>query len=440
VNRPRDASRRQATVYLSRIQGVRPRIPFDPAALERAAQSRMSRDAFAYVAGGAGTEATMRANRAAFDRWSIRQRVLRDVSTRNLSVRLFGRQLPTPFLFAPIGVLELAHRSADSGLARAAARLGIPPIFSNQASVPFEQAAVLTGKTPFFFQLYYSKNDELVASFVRRAESAGAAGIVVTLDTTMLGWRPRDLERISLPFLLGKGIAAYTSDPVFRTLVEHASAGHAGAEDAAPESPDDRSGDSTRILSALGALLSIARHYPGGRLANLFSPEPRRAVQAFIDTYTRPSLTWDDIDRLHTLTRLPIILKGVLHPDDARRALAHGVAGIIVSNHGGRQVDGAMGALDALPEVVAAVGGAVPVLFDSGIRCAADAFKALALGAEAVCIGRPYVYALSLQGERGVVELMENLSAEIELTMALAGLRSWEEVGAHALVRAPGAE
>jgi lactate 2-monooxygenase len=413
--------RRQTEIYLAGVRGRRPAIPFDSTKLERLAQRRMSPQAYAYVAGGAGAERTIAANRTAFDRWKIVPRVLRDVSDRDLSVELFGRRLPTPFLLAPIGVLELAHRDADVAVAKAAAAEGVPMIFSNQASRPMEQCAEAMGDGARWFQLYWSTVDDLVASFVSRAEACGCETIVVTLDTKMLGWRSRDLDFAHLPFATGKGIAQYTSDPVFQKLVDPASVERSGAPTPA----------------ALRALFSATRAYPGSFRANLRSRIGVAAVRKVMEIYSRPSLTWDGLAWLRERTRLPIVLKGVLHSDDARLAIDHGVDGIVVSNHGGRQVDGAIGSLDALPAVVEAIGGRMPVLFDSGVRGGADAFKALALGATAVLLGRPYVYGLALRGEAGVRDVIRNLVADFDLTMGLSGRRTVSEIGPQCLQLTP---
>jgi lactate 2-monooxygenase len=411
----------QGETYLAGVRGKRPAIPFDPAALEEAARRRMSPEGFAYVAGGAGLESTIRANRDALERWRIVPRMLRDVSVRDLSVELFGRRLPAPFLLAPIGVLEMAHREADLAVARAAAAAGVPMVFSSQASRPMEECAAAMGDGPRWFQLYWSTSDELVASFVRRAEECGCEAIVLTLDTTMLGWRLRDLDLAYLPFLRGKGIAQYTHDRVFREALAEARDG--GGPPGRP------------TVAAVRALVEMTRAYPGRFWANLRSGEPRAAVRRFVETFSRPSLAWDELSYLRERTRLPIVLKGILHPDDAREAVERGMDGVVVSNHGGRQVDGAIGALDALPGVVEAVGGRVPVLMDSGIRTGADAFKALALGAAAVLVGRPYVYGLAAAGEEGVRRVIANLVADFDLTLGLAGWRSVAELTPDALTR-----
>ncbi|MFQ5917470.1 MAG: lactate 2-monooxygenase [Candidatus Binatia bacterium] len=380
--------RRQLGIYLDGLTGKKPVVPVDMAELEGKAGEVMSPEGFAYVAGGAGVESTANANRKAFDRWRIVPRMLVDVSARDTSVELFGKTLPSPVLLGPIGVQEMAHEEADIATARAAAEEGIPMIFSNQASKPMEACAEAMGDSPRWFQLYWSKSDALNASLVSRAQACGCSVIVVTLDTTMLGWRIRDLDLAYLPFLRGKGLAQYLTDPVFLASLK--------------EPPEEN------IMAA---------------------------VQQFLATYSQPSLGWENISVLRDHTTLPLVLKGILHPDDGRRAVDHGMDGVIVSNHGGRQVDGAIGALDALPGVVQAIRGKIPVLFDSGIRGGADIFKALALGAKAACIGRPFVYGLAVAGQAGVQEVVRNMTADFELTMGLAGCTSVAEITPETIVR-----
>ena len=418
--------RRQRHIYVAGIGGHRSTIPVSPEELEKAAQAVISPEAFAYVAGAAGRESTMDANRAALERWRIVPRVLRDVEHRDLSIELLGRRLPTPLLLAPIGVLEMAHRDADVAVARAAASCGVPYIISNQASVPMERTAAAMGEQPRWFQLYWSRSNDVVASFVRRAEACGCSAIVLTLDTSMLGWRPRDLDLGFLPFLQGKGIAQYTSDPVFlREMRAHISDSAKNPDE--PQAPLN--------FQALLAALGQKANFPGGLAGNLTSSDPRAAVERFIATYSRPSLRWDDLKFIRHHTKLPLLLKGLLHPGDAKQAVELGIDGLVVSTHGGRQVDGGIGSLDALPAVVEAVNGRIPVLFDSGVRGGADVFKALALGATAVCLGRPYVYGLALAGEQGVREVIENVLAEFDLTLGLAGCASVREIGRDVLVR-----
>jgi lactate 2-monooxygenase len=414
---------RQAEIYLAGLRGRKPRVPVNPAELEQRAQDAMSREGFAYIAGGAGLESTMAANRAAFERRRIVPRFLEDVSSRDTSVELFGRRLPAPFLLAPIGVLEMAHRDADVGAARAAAEAGVPFVISSQASTPMEEIAAAMGDAPRWYQLYFSSSNELARSFVERAEACGCEAIVLTLDTTMLGWRLRDLDLAYLPFILGKGIAQYVSDPEFQRQLD-------GVEPPPAGRPN---------LAAVRALYSLARAYPGSTWRNLASPRPRAAARLFMDLFPRPALGWEDVDFLRGATKLPILLKGVLHPEDARRALDHGVDGLVVSNHGGRQVDGALASLDALPAVIEAVGDRMPVLLDSGVRGGADVFKALALGARAVLLGRPYCYGLAIAGTDGVLEVIRNLRADFDLTMALSGCASVAEIGPERLVRTAGA-
>jgi lactate 2-monooxygenase len=416
---------RQTRIYLDGVSGRRPRVPLDAHRLERRARRAMSRNAYAYIRAGAGNERTMYANRAAFDQWRIVPRMLRDVSERDTGIELFGRRLASPFLLAPIGVLELAHEDADAAVARAAHGSETPMIFSNQASRPMEEVADILGHTPHWFQLYWSKSDELVESLVSRAERCRCEAIVVTLDTTLLGWRSRDLERAYLPFLRGKGIAQYTSDPVFTRLI---------AERMAPPPPEQQPKPN---LAAVRTLIEATKAYPAPFMQTLRDGRGRAAVQRFIDIYSRPSLSWEHLNFLRERTDLPILLKGILDPQDAARAVEAGMSGIVVSNHGGRQVDGSIATLEALPGVAKAVGGRIPILLDSGIRGGADAFKAIALGASAVLIGRPYVYALAIGGEAGVRELIANFTADFDLTMGLAGCRSVAEIGPESVV--PGA-
>jgi lactate 2-monooxygenase len=415
---------RQTEVYLAGLRGIRQRMPVDVDRLEATAREVLSAEAFAYLAGGAGTESTMRANRAAFEKWRIVPRMLRDVSKRNTSVDLFGRRLRAPIILSPVGAMELFHADADLAVARAAASFGIPFIFSNQASVPMERCAESMGDAPRWFQLYWSKDDELVESLVQRAERCGCDAIVLTLDTTMLGWRTRDLDLGHLPFLHGKGIAQYTSDPVFMRKLDEPLPGTAPS-------------GGRVTLAALRAALRMAAAVPGGTLRNLRTGRGRAAVRRFISTYSRSSLSWSDLSFLRERTRLPILLKGILHADDARRAVDSGMDGVFVSNHGGRQVDGSIAALDALAAVVDAVDGKVPVLFDSGVRGGADVFRALALGATAVGIARPYLYGLALGGEAGVSEVLSNLLADFELTMALSGCSSVAGINRECVVEAP---
>ena len=408
-----DGRLRQQQVYLDGVSGRRPRVSTDLTRLEAEAEKVMRPEAFAYIAGGAGTGATMRANRAAFDRHRIVPRMLRDASRRDTSVELLGRRLAAPFLLAPIGVAEMAHSDADLATARAAAAEGVPMVFSNQASVPMERVAEELGDSPRWFQLYWSTSNELVESFVSRAEACGCEAIVVTLDTTLLGWRTRDLDIGFLPFLRGMGIAQYTSDPVFQRLVEEESAAPRAAVDAPRPRPTP---------SALSTLFSLMRRRISRESVQRFV----RDLLAALAQLGRPAVP----ARAHPAADPA---QGHLPPRRRPPALDFGVDGLIVSNHGGRQVDGAIATLDALPDVVEAVNGAVPVLLDSGVRSGADVFKALALGARAVLLGRPYIYALALAGEQGVRQVLRDLHADFDLTMGLAGYASAADIGPEAL-------
>jgi lactate 2-monooxygenase len=413
----------QKYIYVNGVGGLRPVVKTDISKLEQQASAHMSEQAFAYVAGGAGKERTVRANELAFEKYGIVPRMLRDVGKRDSGISLFGQKLPSPFLLAPIGVLELVHNNGDLEVSRVASEFRIPFIFSNQASVPMEVCAEIMQDSPHWFQLYWSKSNELIASLVHRAEKCGCSAIVVTLDTTMLGWRPRDLDLGYLPFLEGKGIAQYTSDPVFQKMLD---------EPAEPVSQKRKVNYKT-----IQSLISMVNNYPGdGFLKKLKSGRPVKAVHKFAATYSNPFTTWNDLKFLRSITRLPILLKGILHAEDASNAIDAGMDGIYVSNHGGRQVDGSVSSLDALPEIAKVVNGKIPILFDSGIRGGSDAFKALALGATAVCIGRPYVYGLSIAGRQGVRDVLSNFLAEFDLTMGLSGCKNIGEITHESVIRA----
>jgi len=381
---------RQLEIYLAGLEGRRPAEPIAPEELEARARAVLPAEAYVYVAGGAGREDTVRANRDAFRRWAILPRLLRDVSRRDPGVTVLGRRLPAPVLLAPIGVQGMLHSDAELAVARAARATGTPMVLSSVSSTPLEAVAAALGDTPRWFQLYWPKDPALAASLVGRAERAGFEAIVVTLDTYLLGWRERDLQLAWLPFAHGQGIANYLTDPAFRAAL--------------PEPPER---------------------------------DPAAAVRHFLAVVSNAALTWDDLAWLRRQTRLPILLKGILHPDDARRAVEHGAAGVVVSNHGGRQVDGAVASLDALPAVADAVGDRAEVLFDGGIRRGADVVKALALGARAVLVGRPYCWGLAVGGEQGVRDVLLNLLADFELTLALSGCATCEEVGRDLLVPRP---
>ncbi len=415
---------RQTEIYRAGVFGRKPAVPTNFEELERRARRACSDIGWAYVAGGAGEGHTMRNNREAFDRWKIVPRMAHGATHRDLSVDLLGRRLDSPVLLAPVGAGQVIDPDCDLKVARAAAEVGVPYVYTNQGGTPMEQLAEAMGTANRWVQLYWSVDEPLVDSLIGRAEAIDAGALVVTLDTTILGWRPQDLNLASLPFAQGLGIGQYTSDPRFLELVAERVRRADGAK------------EKTEVtLAAIRSLISITRSYPGRFLDNLRSPMPRAAVETFLDIYSNPGLSWDHLATLRDRTRLPVVLKGILHPDDARKAFDLGVDAIVVSNHGGRQVDGAIGTLDALVGIREAVGPDPTVLLDSGIRSGADVFKALALGADAILLGRPYFYGLAVAGQRGVEEVVRNVIAELDLTMALTGVRSLADLNPDVLVR-----
>ena len=380
----------QNEIYQGGLEDIRPELPTDLTRLEALAEQRMPAEAFGYVAGSAGSEATARANRAAFERWRIVPRMLRDVSTTDLSTTVLGTAMPAPVALAPIGVLSIVHPDGESAVARAASSFGMPMVVSTAASTSLEDVATAGGDAPRWYQLYWPKSRDLALSFLGRAAAAGYGALVLTVDTYTMGWRPRDLDNAFLQFLRAIGNQNYFADPVFQGLV------------GGPVDDDNR----------LAAVLQWAA------------------------TFGNPALTWDDLGFLRENWSGPIALKGILHADDARRAADAGMDGVIVSNHGGRQVDGAVAALDALPAIAEAVGDRVELLVDSGVRTGADVVKALALGARAVLLGRPYAFGLGLAGEAGVRHVLRCVLAELELTMALSGATRPAELGPDLLVEA----
>ncbi|MEU0514090.1 lactate 2-monooxygenase [Amycolatopsis sp. NPDC006125] len=378
----------QNEIYLHGLGGTKPPFTTDPARLAESAREVMTPEAYGYVAGGAGSGATMDANRAAFDRWKLVPRMLTDATARTTSARVLGSELPAPVLLAPVGVQSIVHPDAELATARAAAALGLPMILSTAASRTIEEVAEASGDGPRWFQLYWPADSDVTASILTRAKKAGYTTLVVTLDTWTLAWRPRDLDSAYLPFLKGEGLATPLSDPAFRALLEKA--------------PED---------------------------------DMPSAILRWVSLFTGTDHSWDQLPFLREHWDGPIVLKGIQHPDDARRAVDAGMDGIVVSNHGGRQVDGAIGSLEALPPIASAVGDRIEVLFDSGVRTGADILKALALGAKAVLVGRPWVYGLGHAGEDGVRHVLRSLLADLDLTLGLTGHRSVAELGPESLQR-----
>jgi lactate 2-monooxygenase len=376
----------QNEIYLAGLGGVVPDYPMDYAGLEARAAQALPPSVLSYVAGGAGDEGTQRANVTAFSRWGLVPRMFVGATRRDLSVEVFGLRLPSPLFMAPVGVIGLCAQDGhgDLAAARAAARTGVPMVASTLTCDPMEEVAAEFGDTPGFFQLYTPTDRELAESLVRRAEAAGFKSIVVTLDTWITGWRPRDLATSNFPQLRGHCLANYLTDPVFRKLL-----GKDPAQD------------------------------------------PGAAILAWAQLFGNP-LTWDDLPWLRSITTLPLIVKGICHPDDARRVIDGGADGVYCSNHGGRQANGGLPALDLLPGIVEAA-GRVPVLFDSGVRSGADVVKALALGATAVGIGRPYAYGLAIGGTAGVVHVLRSILAEADLIMAVDGYPALADLTPEAL-------
>jgi len=365
----------QLGIYLQGVAGVAPDLPMSYAELERRGSEAMDPAVLGYVAGGAGDESTQTANVAAFDGFGLMPRMLAGAAERDLAVDLVGMRLPSPLLLAPVGVLGVVAEDGDLQTARASAATGVPMIASTLSEASLEAVREAQGGTPGLFQLYPPADRELAESLVHRAEAAGYGAIVITLDTWINGWRPRDLERAYLPMLQGRCLANYLTDPRFQTLL--AESGGTGGE---------------------------------------------AAVRLWASLFGNPTMTWDDLAWFRSMTSLPILLKGICDPDDAKRALDGGMDGIVCSNHGGRQANGGIPAIECLEPVVAAAGGA-PVVFDSGVRSGVDVVKALGLGATAVAVGRPYVHGLAAAGQRGVEHVVRSLLAEADLTMAVDGYR-----------------
>jgi L-lactate dehydrogenase (cytochrome) len=359
---------------------------------EQAARDALGTGPRGYVFGGAGSGSTRDANVQAFTRWRLAPHVLATPADRDLSVTVLGQVFPTPIFLAPVGVLTIVHPRGDLAAAAAARDLGMTYIVSTAGSEPMESVTAATPGLSAWYQLYWINSRELTASFVSRAKASGYSALVVTVDTPMLGWRESDLASAYSPFSGGHGIGQFTSDPIFRSMLD-------------------------------------------------FDPDrdPGRAGQEMMKLFVNPGLGWDDLAWLRNLTDLPILLKGVLRADDARRALDVGIDGLIVSNHGGRQVDGSVSALEALAAVRSAVPAGVPVLLDGGVRRGPDVIKAVALGAGAVLVGRPYVYGLAAGGQAGVHEVLSNLLAETDSVLALSGYRSLRDLDCDALVaQSPG--
>ena len=412
----------QDEINLAGLGGVTPDLPTDLDELERAAAGRLTPGAYAYIAGSAGSGDTARENREAFRRWRIVPRMLTDVSSPSYASTVLGADLAVPFLLAPVGVLGIAHPGGEVAVARAAAACGVPMVLSTASCTAMEEVAEASGDGQRWFQLYWPKDRAVAASFLARAKAAGFTALVITLDTRMLAWRPRDLDQAFQPFLRGIGIQNYLTDPAFQASL----AALAPADPAVPAPADSVAPASAE--PAVPASADLASADP-------VSPDLAAAILQFRRIFGDRTLTWEDLSFARDHWDGPIVVKGVLSVADAERAAGAGMDGIIVSNHGGRQVDGAIAALDALPAIAAAVGSRITVLFDSGIRGGSDMLKALALGARAVLIGRPYAFGLGMGGEDGVRHVLRSLRNDFELTMRLSGYARLDELCPQSLVR-----
>ncbi|ONF96940.1 alpha-hydroxy-acid oxidizing protein [Sphingomonas jeddahensis] len=380
----------QTQIYGAGLSGIVPTLPVDFATLEKRAQAALPSHVLTYVQGGCGDEFTQDENARAFRHWGMVPRMMVDATHRDLTTDLFGLRLPSPVFMAPIGVTGMMSQDqhGDIAAAQASAATGVPLTASTLSNDPLEDVQAACGDTPAFFQLYTPRDRELAESLVSRAEAAGYKAIIVTLDTWVTGWRPRDLNPSNFPQLRGHVLQNYFTDPRFRAML-------------GGKSPED---------------------------------DLRTAIGTWGATFGKV-LTWEDMSWLKSITKLPIVLKGICHPDDARRAIDGGADGIYVSNHGGRQANGGIAAIDMLPAVAEAVNGRVPVLFDSGIRSGTDVVKAIALGADAVGIGRPYAYGLALGGAEGCAHVLKCILAEADLLMAVNGWPTLAEVRAAGAIR-----
>jgi isopentenyl diphosphate isomerase/L-lactate dehydrogenase-like FMN-dependent dehydrogenase len=375
-------------IYGDGLRGKLPRFPLDYASLERAAIEVLPSWVYSYVGFGAGDGNTQRANIEAFSRYGIVPRMLVSPTERDLSVSLFDMQLPTPLFLPPVGVVGVCSQDlhGDIQAAQASARTGVPMVASTLTQDRMEDVVPHAGGTPNLFQLYTSNDKELAASFVHRAERSGYKAIVITLDTWITGWRPHDLNTANFPQLRGYCLQNYFTDEVFLA-----------------------------------------------RLAKSPQDDPQAAALEWAKVFGLP-VRWEDLGWLRSLTKLPMLLKGIQHPDDVRKARDHGIDGIYCSNHGGRQANGGLPSLEALPAVVKAADG-MPVLFDSGVRSGSDVAKALALGATAVGLGRTYLYALAIGGVDGLVSQLRAVLAELDLLMAVDGYPSIADLRAAGVQR-----
>jgi isopentenyl diphosphate isomerase/L-lactate dehydrogenase-like FMN-dependent dehydrogenase len=404
----------QRQIYLNGLSGIKPEFPFTWDELERRTRNSVPERAATYIFGGAGSGQTMRNNRTGLDAETIVPSMLTGVEAIDLSIGVLGTKLKHPVIAAPVGVLEMAHPEGDLALAEACRETGTLMVISSQASFPMEEICKTLGNTPRWFQLYWNRTETVTKSFVQRAEACGCSALVVTVDTVIPGWRTADLAGGYLPFLEGKGIAQYVSDPVFTTLAERTAVERQPGQKITP--------------SLIASVFRMNKVIPGGFFGNLRSQRAIKLIRTFSEHFPHPFLSWQHLSLLREWTSLPIIVKGIQSREDAEKALQYGAEGVYVSNHGGRQIDGAIGSFDALKTISKSTHLTSKLLFDSGVRSGADVFKALTNGASVVGLGRPYVCGLALGGVKGAVSVFNSILSELEVTMTLAGKASLKEI------------
>ncbi|KAI5362779.1 putative FMN-dependent dehydrogenase, FMN-dependent alpha-hydroxy acid dehydrogenase, active [Septoria linicola] len=390
-----------------------------PAEWEALAKEKVPEANFGYVYGSASSFKTYNANLAAFDRYRLRPRMLVNATRRDLSVNLFGTTYQSPFLVAPVGVQNIMHSDAEEATARACLNIKVPMILSTAATRTIEQVATANGSGDRWYQLYWPKPQEeaITVSLLNRAKANGYKVLVVTLDTFTLAWRPEDLDNSYLPFLWGDGCQIGHSDPVFlERYAEMLAADTRSASEKLAEAWD--------LIKRPGT--------PFGALRLLANASKIKMSRAWLDVMNSGTYReWKHLEMIRKLWDGPIVLKGIQSVEDAHRAIEYGMDGIVVSNHGGRQLDGAIASLDALAEIGAdekVKESGLTLLFDSGIRTGSDVLKALALGAKAVLVGRPYMYGLAIKGQAGVEHVLKCMLADTDNMLANMGKKSIKDL------------
>jgi L-lactate dehydrogenase (cytochrome) len=368
--------------------------------LRQLARRKVPRAFFDYADSGSYNEETLRANRADLEGIKLRQRVLVDVSARSLATTIVGQKLAAPFVLAPVGLTGMQHGNGEILSARAANEAGIPYTLSTMSICSIEDVAEATGK-PFWFQLYVIRDRGFSKDILARAAAAKCSALVLTVDLQVLGQRHRDIKNGMTvpPEIRIKNIIDVATKPAW-----------------------------------VWSVLTGKRKTFGNLAGHVKGMENVNSLAAWIATQFDPALSWKDVEWIKKIWPGKLILKGILDPDDARTAVKLGADAIVVSNHGGRQLDGAPSSISALPKIADAVGSDTELMFDGGIRTGADIMRALALGARACMIGRAYVYGLGAGGQAGVAKAIDILKKELDVTMALTGTNSIKEIGRHVLV------